>query len=90
MIKDRKFAAGLAVGIVAGAALSFLQPLVAADQASNNAQLLKEVQDIRKYTLDVAKNVRTMNESMTSLKESGKTTAEGVKILSTRGQFNKD
>jgi hypothetical protein len=87
MIKDRKFAAGLAVGIVAGAALSFLQPLVAADQASNNAQLLKEVQDIRKYTLDMAKNVRTMNESMTALKESGKITAEGVKNLNTRNEF---
>lgn len=87
MIKDRKFAAGLAVGIVAGAALSFLQPLVAADQASSNAQLVKEVQDIRKYTLDMAKNVRTMNENLTAIKESSNVTAEGIKNLNTRNQF---
>ncbi|MGE3725349.1 MAG: hypothetical protein AB7I41_07355 [Candidatus Sericytochromatia bacterium] len=87
MIKDRKFVAGLAVGIVAGAALGFLQPLVAADQASNSAELLKEVQAIRKHTLDMAKNARSMNDSLSALKESGKATAEGIKTLSTRGEF---
>ncbi|MBT9546625.1 MAG: hypothetical protein IV090_14640 [Candidatus Sericytochromatia bacterium] len=87
MIKDRKFAAGLAVGIVAGAALSFLQPLVAADQASNNAQLLKEVQDIRKYTLDMARNVRNVSTEMTEIKKFSQTTSEGIKTLSTRGEF---
>jgi hypothetical protein len=84
MIKDRKFAAGLAVGIVAGAALSFLQPLVAADQASNNAELLKEVQTIRKYTVDIQKRLK---EDLTSIKESGKTTSEGVIALNKRNEF---
>lgn len=87
MIKDRKFAAGLAVGIVAGAALSFLQPLVAADQASNNAQLLKEMQDIRKYTLDMAKNVRTITADMAEIKKSSQISADGIKNLNTRNEF---
>jgi hypothetical protein len=87
MIKDRKFAAGLAVGIVAGAALSFLQPLVAADAASNNAALLSEMKDVKKYTLDMAKNMRIITKEIEEIKDASKATAEGVKNLNTRGQF---
>ncbi|PIQ27851.1 hypothetical protein COW36_08535 [bacterium (Candidatus Blackallbacteria) CG17_big_fil_post_rev_8_21_14_2_50_48_46] len=87
MLKDRKFIMGVVSGLVAGGMLAFVQPLVAADQAGNSAELLKEVQALRKYTLDLAKQTRTIATDISEMKGYAKATSEGVSKLNERGQF---
>lgn len=86
-MKNAKFLTGLMVGLVAGALLTFLQPLTAADQAASQAELLKEVQAIRRYTLDLAKQTRTIAADLATIKNYSEKTADGVSKLNERNQL---
>lgn len=88
-MKNNKFVSGMIVGLSTGFMLAFLQPLTAADQGATQAELLKEVQAIRKYTLDMAKQSRTIAADVAVIKAQSEKTADGVSKLNERSQFTK-
>ncbi len=85
-MKKRPFLTGILTGLAAGLMVAFLQPLKAAD---SQAELLREVQAIRKYTLDMAKQTREVAREVAEIKEYTRTTSEGVTKLNERNQFQK-